>query len=33
LRGGGAGGVNWLFWSNVASGVVVAVLAGWTASQ
>lgn len=28
---GGAGGVNWLFWSNSVSSIV-AVLAGWTAS-
>lgn len=31
--GAGSAGFDWLFWSNIASGIVVAALAGWTAIQ
>lgn len=27
--GGGGGGFNWLFWSNVVSGIIIAVVAAY----
>ncbi len=27
--GGGGGGFNWLFWSNVVSGIIIAIVAAY----